>query len=325
MFAKLIMILSLSFILMPSSYAGQLHFQVENDAPFDEDGNYSSGLIFGWESEPAKLKTEPSWIIHHWQQQLLFPQLDANKAWGLKVSQRMWTPDEIKISVPQPTDRPYAGFLEFEQHTALYSSSLAQKNWLSVGVIGSSSGTEQLQEKIHKVLGASTPGGWSYQIENEITFQLGYEIDYLLLRQSAPFNSQWELSTYNHNTLGNFRSDINVGLSLRWGTALQQSFGRLSSHFGHVGNLLTNASPHSLLFFTRLQLGYRFNDLTIDGDLPYQSHVDLNHNLASAVTGASYYFPGGAVTWSFNFYNKEHHSDDKSWRGYGVLQFSWSL
>ncbi len=322
-FLTLPLISSLLFINIVS--ASQFHFQMENDVTFGEDGNYSNGMIFGWESKATPYNIQSSFSIQNWQQKLFFSQKNANQAWGAKISQRMWTPDEIKVTEAQPFERPYAGFLEFEQHMAIYSDSIAQKSWLGIGVIGPASGTEQLQGKIHKLIGASIPQGWQYQIENKATFQLGYEIDYLLLRSSAPLNSEWEISTFSHNTLGNFRSDINAGLTFRWGTNLKQSFGRLSSHFGHVGNFMSVINPQSLLFFTRLQAGYRFNDLTIDGKLPYQSQVEFNPHKVSAETGASYYFNGGSVTWSFNFYNKEYLTDDKNWHGYGLLQVAWAI
>lgn len=314
-----------SILLVPLAGASQFYFQLENDVTFGEDGNYSNGLILGWESKAIQSTPQNDIGMHNWLQILLLSQQDSYQAWGLKISQRMWTPDEIKVSTAQPYDRPYAGFLAFEQHAASYSSNIAQKSWLAVGIIGPASGTEQLQGSIHKLLGASTPLGWQHQIENKPTIQLSYEVDYLLLRHSAPFSSQWEISTFNHNSFGNFRSDINFGLTFRWGAYLEQSFGRLSSQFGHVGNLITAAKPQSITFFTRLQAGYRFNDLTIDGKLPYQSEIEFNSQQASATTGVSYYFSGGAITWSFNFYNKEYLTDQDRWHGYGLLQFAWTM
>jgi len=313
------------FLSIPLVSASQFHFQLENDVTFGEDGNYSHGMILGWESKALSVELGDSVGAHNLLKSLLPSQQSALQAWGLKVSQRMWTPDEIKIYEAQPYDRPYAGFLEFEQHAAVYSAELAQKNWLAIGIIGPASGTEQLQGSIHKVIGASTPLGWQHQVENTATIQLAYEIDYLLLRNSAPFNSQWEISSFSHNALGNVRSELNAGLTLRWGTNLSQSFGRLSSHFGHVGNLSDISKPQSLLFYTRLQAGYRFNDLTIDGNLPYHSEVEFNPKQASVSTGVSYYFSGGSVTWSFNVYTKEYLTDSKDWHGYGLLQFAWSI
>jgi len=314
-----------SFLSVPVVYASQFHFQIENDVTFGEDGNYSNGMILGWESTATSFEPKDSVGFHNWLQRLFVAQKNAEQAWGLKMSQRMWTPNEINIAEAQPKDRPYAGFLEFEQHAALYGNDIAQKNWFSIGIIGPASGTEQLQGFIHKIIGASTPLGWQHQIENTATIQVAYEIDYLLLRDSAPFNSQWEISSFSHNALANVRSEINAGLTMRWGKNLGQSFGRLSSHFGHVGNLTDGSKPQTLLFYTRLQAGYRFNDLTIEGDLPYHSEVEYNPKLASASTGLSYYFSGGSVTWSFNVFTKEYLTDSKDWHGYGLLQFAWSI
>lgn len=317
--------LMFTFLSVHTVNAGQFHFQLENDVTFGEDGNYSNGMILGWESKATDYLPQATITAQNWFQWLLPYQQNAKQAWGLKVSQRMWTPNEIKIAEAQPEDRPYAGLLEFEQHAALYSTDIAQKSWLAIGVIGPASATEQLQGSIHKIISASKPLGWQHQIENTATMQLAYEIDYLLFRYSAPFNSQWELSTFNHNNLGNVRSDINLGLTFRWGINLEHSFGRLSSHFAHTGNVSDTSKPQSVQFFSRIQGGYRFNDITIDGDLPYQNLVEFNPQQASATTGVSYYFDGGSVTWSFNIYSKEYLSDTKAWHGYGLLQFAWQV
>jgi len=153
---------SAAFLLIPNAYSGQFHFQVENDVAFGEDGNYSNGMILGWESQPILSDTALASVLGHLQNKLLFTQANTNKAWGVKISQRMWTPNEIKITEPQPHERPYAGFLEVEHHTAVYGSELAQKNWFSIGLIGPASGTEKFQGAIHKLIGASTPEGWAY-------------------------------------------------------------------------------------------------------------------------------------------------------------------
>lgn len=315
----------LLLLLLPSVRASQVHFQLENDVTFKEDGNYSNGMILGWESDSRLISIKEPISIKNWQQFLLFPQQSAHRAWGVKASQRMWTPSEIKITAPQPDDRPYAGFLEFEQHMAYYDKQVTQKSWFGLGIIGPASGTEQLQGAIHKLLGASTPEGWQYQIENTPTIQFSYEVDYLIRRKAAPFNSQWEFSIQSYNSLGNFRSEVNAGITLRFGKSLTDSFGRLSSHYGHVGNYSDLLPSQSYFAFTRLSAGYRFNDLTFDGDLPYQSNVGLNSFRTSAEVGIVYAYSLGTITWSFNFYNKEYHSDIKSWHGYGLLQFTWAL
>ena len=140
-----------------------------------------------------------------------------------KLYHRMWTPTEIAYDYPQSNERPYAGLLEFESYTGAFSPSLAQKNWLTLGVIGPASFADEMQTFVHKITGSTSPKGWDYQIENQMTYQLAYEVDALLSRQQAFENSQWEISVYNHTMAGNLRSQSSLGLTLRWGDDLAET------------------------------------------------------------------------------------------------------
>ncbi|RTR38425.1 lipid A deacylase LpxR family protein [Shewanella canadensis] len=323
--------ISTSFLLLISPWvsAGQWYLQVDNDFVFSDDGNYTNGLMLGWESAPVQNLDDTTSPIR-WQSLFSFKQNDAEQAWGVKLTQQMWTPGEIEIETPQPYDRPYAGYLAFESHTATYGKNWAQKNWLSLGILGPASGTEQLQEVVHKLTGSSTPNGWQHQIENQFTVQIAYEVDALILRRDAFNNAfigetQWELSGFSHSQAGNFRSETDLGLTFRWGTNLSDSFGRLSQHTGQFGNISATAKSSNWIFFTRAYLGYRFNDLTIDGSLSYDSHVELENNQAGVTTGIIWSHPSWSLAWSFNAYTKEYQSDTDEWHGYGSLIISWQL
>ncbi|WP_269970700.1 MULTISPECIES: lipid A deacylase LpxR family protein [unclassified Shewanella] len=249
---------------------------------------------------------------------------------GLKLSQQMWTPAEIELEAPQSTDRPYAGYLAIESHTVHYGNKWALKNWFSLGVIGPASGAQQVQEFVHKITGSSPPLGWQYQIENQVTLQLAYELDGLLLRRDAFNNAfvgqtQWELSGFSHTQAGNFRTETDLGLTLRWGNNLEDSFGRLSQHRGHMGNLTSTSNRNTFILYSRAFVGYRFNDLSLAGSLPYESDLKLENKQAGFTTGIIWSQPTWSVGWSFNTYTKEHQADSAKWHGYGSLLFSWYL
>ncbi|WP_295030300.1 lipid A deacylase LpxR family protein [Shewanella sp.] len=313
----------------PIAHAGQWHIQVDNDIIFGDDGNYTNAIILGWESQAeADLSFAP--MPAQWLGALTFSQADAEHAWGWKVSQQMWTPGMIEVDAPQAEDRPYAGYLAFEGHTATYSARLAQKNWLSLGVVGPASANEQVQSFVHKITGSSAPQGWQYQVENQLTLQAAYEIDSLFMRGAA-FNNdflgetQWDIGGFSHTQLGNFRSQADLGLSLRWGNELANSFGRLSQHAGQYGNLSATSKSSSFMVYSRVYLGYRFNDLTLDGSLPYDSQVELENRQAGINTGIIWAHPGWSIAWTFNSYTKEYKSDTDKWHGYGSLVVSWNL
>jgi len=307
-------------------HAGQWTIQLENDVTFYEDGNYTNGLMFNWQSDyfsPDNIDEKlPNVLL--WQNSLLIEQKNGLANWGMKLSQRMWTPDEIKIDIPQPFDRPYAGVLEFELHSAQYTNKFTQKNWLTIGIIGPSAGAEKLQSLFHSSTGSSTPS-WQYQIENQGIFSYSYELDKLFIRQKSFSRYQWEFSGHGYGSLSNLRSEVATGLTFRWGTNLTETFGRLSSHYGQISNLASLTEHYDFSLFTRAQIGYRFNDLTITGDLPYQSQIEIQHPQAHLKIGVNLTFPHFSVLWSVNAYTRDYQSDSDYWHGYGSLSLSWRI
>ncbi|WP_064791882.1 lipid A deacylase LpxR family protein [Shewanella woodyi] len=318
-----------SLLLCSQVYGGQWHLQLDNDIIFGSDGNYTNGMILGWESAAQDRRSELPTPLQ-WQRLFLFNQQEGEIAWGAKFNQRMWTPEEIEIATPQPDDRPYAGLLTIETHTAHYGVNLSQKNWLSLGVMGPLSGAQQVQEFVHKFTDSSPPLGWQYQVENQVTIQLAYEVDALMLRRDA-FNhaltgkTQWELSGFSHTQAGNFRTETELGVLFRWGNDLEHSFGRLSQHSGHLGNLTSAKGFSNFIFYSRAFVGYRFNDLSLEGSLPYDSRLMLEHLQYGVKSGIIWSHSNGSISWSFNSYSQEYQNDKQSWHGYGSLTFSWKL
>ncbi len=319
---------------MSQSQAGQLNILFENDGFSASDGNYTNGFSFAWESKallshqqylPATIP-----VFFQLQQHFRLPISKSHTAWGIKLSQRMWTPNDISVIEAQSDDRPYAGFLQIESHTADYGTKFSQKNWLALGIIGPKSKAEQVQTKAHSLTDSTPPQGWQYQVQDQVTVQLAYEIDALLFR-SSKFrgkiftHNQWEVSSYSHIALGNFNTEASLGLLFRLGTILNKTFGRLSSHFGHIGNTTDVISSNNFTVYSRLQLGYRFNDLTIEGKLPYESNVAIEHNQAKATVGIHWTINNYAITWSLNSYTRSYSSDKKSWHSYGSLTLSCAI
>lgn len=325
---RIFVIICFGFSLLTPTLASQWHIQIENDATFAQDGNYTNALALGWESAPIadltlRRQKLPLWL--HWQHAFLIQQPNSKNAYGFKMNQRMWTPNEIKIATPQANDRPYTGLLQLESHTSSYKNDYAQKNWLAIGITGPASGAEQIQNYFHDWLGASEPKGWQYQIEQQLTLQFAYEVDALLYRKPSIANTDWEISSFAHIDIGNFRSQADVGLMLRWGTDLADTFGRLSSHYAQLGNITSQVSTSAIIAYSKIQLGYRFNDLSIQGDLPYQSNVKVQHQQAKVSLGFIWSLSSFAIDWSFNGYTKDYTSDPKTWHGYGSLSLIWSI
>ena len=138
-------------------------------------------------------------------------------------------------------------------------------------------------------------------------------------------NSQWEVSGFSHVSLGNLNTQASLGVLFRWGTMLARSFGRLSNHFALIGNITQVNQGSNLTTYARLGLGYRFNNLSIEGSLPYESSVELKNTQAKASLGFTWALENFALTWSLNGYTRAYRSDTKPWHSYGSLTLSCTL
>jgi hypothetical protein len=102
----------------------------------------------------------------------------GQQAWrhALFFGQALFTPKGIALGTPNPNDRSYAGWL-------YVGASLMQETGgnvldtleTQVGVVGPWALGEQLQNRVHRLIGIGTANGWSYQLRNEPGLTLSYE------------------------------------------------------------------------------------------------------------------------------------------------------
>ena len=137
-------------LFVSNAIAQRLTLREENDVFTGSDNQYTQGLEIEYMGRPYAA--------------------DDNrvKRWGLSLRNVFYTPRDITISEPQPTDRPWAGLtaLTLKQHDQ-YGRALIQQQWLA-GVVGEWSYSEQIQTEFHSYIGSPQPMGWDNQIPNEV-------------------------------------------------------------------------------------------------------------------------------------------------------------
>jgi len=145
---KMFGIALLSAIMGMSSPGASISIQWENDFPFDSDDDYTNGLQ----------------LEYNWDR------------YGIFVHQLMYSPDSIKRDYYEPGTHPYCGCLMVGGDVT-YDKKIANRVYwlnygeLSTGMIGPSSGAEDVQKAIHKMVGANCPKGWEYQLHDEWEIQ----------------------------------------------------------------------------------------------------------------------------------------------------------
>jgi len=84
------------------------------------------------------------------------------------IGQNIYTPDNKQLTTPQPSKRPYAGWLygEYDRHH-IVTPDVQDSFGIIGGIVGPGSLAEQSQNGIHRLLGQKTAKGWNNQLHNE--------------------------------------------------------------------------------------------------------------------------------------------------------------
>lgn len=144
-------------------------FRVENDSVsttrLGSDRYYTAGDEFSWTSG-TNVAPEAALGLA----QFLWG--DGSVRIGLALSQQLYTPVDKTRKIPDPRDRPYAGYLSSTATLLHDTSSTRDILALSLGVIGPLALGEQAQNGVHRLIGDHLAQGWSYQLPNEPAAEL---------------------------------------------------------------------------------------------------------------------------------------------------------
>jgi len=227
----------------------RLVIEVENDALFDSDHYYTSGVSMSYLNK--KIKKSPAELI------LKSKNAKVIRFSGFGFEQRMFTPYSIVSPQPIDGDRAYSAYLLATNFSVLINPEkhLKISNELGVGVMGPAAGGEWAQTFIHKIIGSPIPIGWENQLKN--AFLLDYQF-----RIEKGFFGHW---TANHITpffkarLGTLTDRIGLGLLFRVGNV-----NKTLSEYAQTDKY-KNRFVWQLVFETNLQAV--FYDATLQGGL----------------------------------------------------------
>ena len=163
---------------------------------------------------------------------------------GLALTQQIFTPDDIEERVPDPDDRPYAGYLFVSGFLQRQTGNHLDHLRLDLGVVGPSSLAEPIQEWVHDFTNADDPTGWDAQLGDEFAAQLTYRRRYRYdLPDLTLFNRNLasQLIPYGELRLGSVYRSVGLGLGARIGVNLPDDFG--PSHLTDLGAFTAPPDP----------------------------------------------------------------------------------
>lgn len=203
------------------------------------------------------------------------------------LGQNIFTPRDITRPVPDPADRPYAGWLYATVGLVSENGNRLDNLAMDIGVVGPASLADETQTRWHRTFGFTTPRGWDHQIHNEPGVVLYYErkwrkglaldIPELPLVRDLPVISHLglldnlgvDVSPHVGGALGNVFTYLSAGATFRLGDDLPNDYGPPRIRPSLPGNDYFQASPYSKLgwyLFSGIEVRAVARNIFLDGN-----------------------------------------------------------
>jgi len=225
---------------------GVFSFYFENDIVAYQDDDYTAGVGFSWitgdvrrhrEGTPFRLLIDTFDFLPRMQDEDRTPHVSL--VYGLE----MYTPTDIESPVPPPGEQPYAGVQFFDTTLHARGERSMHSYTLRLGLVGPSSGAEQLQTELHKILGTTVPQGWDSQLSDEPLLNFDYRYDRRLYRAAGERRFGLDLTASGAGGAGNYYIGASAGVSARFGWGVPDTFGPIALRTGSGGLVGLKPAP----------------------------------------------------------------------------------
>jgi hypothetical protein len=253
--------LILPFIAIPA-IAGQLSLQLENDVLFHDDSDYTHGTRVEYRTD---------------------------QSFRFGAQQLMYTPLDLRNEAQIEGRHPYAGYLagfvgkrwvkDVRPHLATWDDLELQ-----LGVLGPSSGAEQTQKFIHKMIGSKNPAGWDHQLKDEPEIQALYKkgADFLLFGYDRGWGTH--LETEAGLLLGTLQIAPTANIGLKFGYGFEPG-----ETYSEIGIRSLARSKCSVYVLAGFEGWYWFRNELLDGNADYVGNRDTLTVEKEPVTGCFRY------------------------------------
>ncbi len=156
---------------------------------------------------------------------------DAQKIVGITAGQQFFTPTTKMQPVPDPAQRPYAGWLYANLSWVAQTQKTRDILQLSLGVVGPWALGKETQDFAHDHLAHVEKFlGWDYQLPNEPAIVIAYERTWRVAQGDFGENFTWDFLPSAGIVVGNVFDYVNAGFMLRAGWHLPDDFGPQTMH-----------------------------------------------------------------------------------------------
>jgi lipid A 3-O-deacylase len=296
--------------------------QGENDAVSTlkgtSDQNYTSGLRLGWVSGTNQVPDFLERVGH-----AVYGDGGVQRI-SLDISQQIYTPRGTQLSIPDPHDRPYAGYLALNGQLITDTEDRRTVLGLSVGMVGPDAGGETVQNGFHNLIGDTPNRGWNYQLRDEPTIELLSAGTWRL-----PIDEFYGLETdalpMTQLGVGNVRDYVMGGVNFRLGQGLQSDYGVAKIQPGQSGSDAFKPTQDFAWYVFAGGDGQAVaHDMFLQGNTwrGEGPHVSMKWYVGEINAGAAIIWQGVRITYSQTWQTDEFHGQKGGLFNFGSLAAS---
>ena len=293
---------------------------LENDVFDGTDKGYTNGTRFSWLSSE---KSTPDWLKSA-ANELPLIDPDGKKRISVALGQSIYTPDNVLTKVPDPNDRPYAGWLYGSVGVVSDTGNVFDNVVLTLGVVGPWSYAEQTQKTVHHIIGDDQPQGWNYQLKNEPGVMLTYERKWRDFYQGSYGGIATDIMPEVSANAGNVNTSAGVGATWRIGFDLPADYGppRIRPSLPGSDFFIPSDQLSGYLFTTVEGRGVA-HDIFLDGNTFADSpSVDKELLVGSLQIGAAMTYEDLRLSYTQVYMTKQYTTEAKP-DAFGVLTLSY--
>jgi len=291
------------FYLDSSRNTGALRIEIDNDAIWDTDSNFSNGFSLQYHTvrylnwEETEAPDFVKWVGQN------FPTLGDEGSivrYGQGIGQNIMTPEDIERRYPQEGDLPYAGTLTYALNWQSFNRDTARIFQVNAGVLGKEAFSADTQKFMHNDFDmGEPPKGWRTQRKTEPILNIAYSHAWRLAR-FGHYNDAWggQLTAGPSLHLGNLYTAVDAGFAFRFGWNILEGFsaypappGRGIYQSAHL-NKPETVSPHGVEFVLAARGSALAYSVLYDGSFITSDDRDVKREdyILSGIVGINYHY-----------------------------------
>jgi lipid A 3-O-deacylase len=213
----------------------------ENDVLANTDRYYTAGTKLSWLSSDYTSWKQREGLAGRLG--ALLPVVrapDRQKNFGISIGQNIYTPQRTDLAVPDPEDRPYAGWSYVEFSFLSKTDTRLDTLSFQLGIIGARSYAREVQREVHRIMRVEEANGWDHQLEDEFGVSVVFERKWRMYQLGVAGDLGVDFVPHLGVGLGNVQTYVNTGGTVRFGINLPSDFGVQLIRPGGGGSTPTN-------------------------------------------------------------------------------------